>query len=965
MKKLLYLFLLLPSVVFAQIQVSDITYEVPRDDYSRKGFMKIGEEEYFIEQGEVGTKVSQVLADSLVFLHELRFRPGDSQLNTTVFDDVNSNSRLIYDGPLLYEVYYDYIYVVNVLTAELEEVVNLESLGLTLQSRFFFGDNYFFFRTFATNYVRVDRTTGLVDELANSGLVVEDTQYWISADSTRLLYRDLSANEVFEHPFEFSKIGLLRQVDYDTSTLLMIEDAADVHRLRDDATIETVTCPLPANSTLGYISDDRLAYIADTGSDFILTVVDRADCSVQFTENYLYEPGTGGLQISGFEELFGEYFMMGYPSGWTGSGQFYMYDLANDSVAALDIVMDYAFPKRAVRYGDDFYFYGLIDLHTNGRWSEIYHLDLTSFETQRISPHELFQCRNIVMGEPQTDRELNLYYATAETSSLMQANEFADLDTIAIFDLLKNRGLPYSIYGSIWVENKYFFSTSDAIYVTENDETTKVFNLDKNAIRHSAHQKLGDHVFLLKGFPDDFCEAYKINTGDLTVQRISLPDVNRLFYERAKTDKTIVNLGSVSSQASPLGFFDLESEDFIGFEDLGLPSGQANFISNNIVLYVATPASAKMWYLVNVDTREVVEVALDEVTFPDVFPDGQGGFYLNDFDVSGDRTVFAYLDATGSITELYDGFNYESFREGDRFEGRVKSVALDGPEETIFISVRDGEVKQKRIFDNGRLYYQSFPWFESDRRSFVEMSMGTSYDTYTFTFESEPQKITPVSREDRLVLAISEETFAVLVYQDDENVLSFEYYDYETGEIDPAFEIPSNRFSAIELAPVELLDGKYLLSLHDGQQGAEPWILDVNAREVVLLADINEGIASSDIRDFTTNPRSKEVYFSARKTAGDRQLFKLDRLLTAVAEYDEQDVANLQIAPVPADTDIRLFTDISNVSIFTMDGKVMAEHQDYKSGTSISIEYLPTGTYILLAQYADGSSQAGKVVIAR
>ena len=55
MKKLFFLFFLFPVIVFSQIQVSDIEYQLPRDDYPRKGFMKVGEEEYFIEQGIEGT----------------------------------------------------------------------------------------------------------------------------------------------------------------------------------------------------------------------------------------------------------------------------------------------------------------------------------------------------------------------------------------------------------------------------------------------------------------------------------------------------------------------------------------------------------------------------------------------------------------------------------------------------------------------------------------------------------------------------------------------------------------------------------------------------------------------------------------------------------------------------------------------------------------------------------------------
>jgi ELWxxDGT repeat protein len=965
MKKVFFLAFLLPVILFSQIQVSDIDYQLPRDDYGRKGFMKVGEEEYFIEQGLEGTRVSQVKNDQLEFLHEMNYRPSDSQLNFYAYSFEKSNSGLIYEGSILYEIYWDYIYMIDVVSGELQEVIDLHPYDVRIQQRFYYGENYFYFMALGNGWngnVRIDRNTGLLDKLVNGGIVVASNQYWVSDDNGTLKYYDLESNQSLEHPFQFSNIEYIRKHDSDSNSRLIIKDEDGIHLLRDNHTIQTLSCNLPSNSQLSYVSDTRLAYTTHTGTELIFSVIDLENC----TEVYTMEFTTNAESISIYtdEQLFDEYFIFGFPNDWQGDGYFYLFDIAANDAAFIDIPIDIPYLDRAVRYGNSLYFLTSNHLHYIGSLLELYRLDLSNYQTERISEQDIYDTGPIVIGESQNDMELNVYYGIEGTASLLQIdNEEQSLEEIESFNLFKNHGIHHNIYADLWVDNKYFFSTSEAIFVMQDDVTTKLLDIGPNVHGSSAYRQKGDFVYVLTGL-DGAHYALKINIKDLSYSKLLLPGVEYLYYKRATSDNAIVNLSHNFTNGGSTGFFDLDYEEFITFEDMGLAQGSPGHLSGNNVLYRTTASSGGDWFLINTVTREVILTEIQSGTYPDPYPDGGGGFYLDDWTYA-DIVSFMHLDSDGELTEIYENFDHSVFYSGDKFDGQVKSLAFDGPDEMIIVSTKEGEERQKTIIDNGLLYYQNFFWYESDQVSFLEIYNGDSYDTYTFTFESNPENITPSGREDRLVSVLEETSYAILVYKNDQHVLSFERYDYASGNTEQLSELQSVRNSSIDSHPLKISGSKYLISLDDAIHGLEPWIFDIVTGEVQILKDIRQGIGSSNAKDYTIDPLSEEVYFTAIKTEGERQLFKLDQLLISTEELNEVTASDLHIYPIPASTHIYLGKDFENVFIMSIDGKIVSQIGPYVKDSKIAVEGLLDGLYLIQAQSKHNQVEVGKFIIQR
>ena len=126
---------------------------------------------------------------------------------------------------------------------------------------------------------------------------------------------------------------------------------------------------------------------------------------------------------------------------------------------------------------------------------------------------------------------------------------------------------------------------------------------------------------------------------------------------------------------------------------------------------------------------------------------------------------------------------------------------------------------------------------------------------------------------------------------------------------------------------------------------------------------MNPGNASSSITDFTKDKLSDEVYFSALKSQGDRQLFKLDKSLSSTHLHSETSNAKLKVFPVPSNKYIRLDTNFKNISIMTINGQLVSKLGPYIAGEQIPIVYLDDGIYLLYALSHDNQITVGKFII--
>ena len=232
----------------AQIQVSNAETNSPIDYYPRKGFMKVDGEEYFIEQGNSGTKVSLVKDGELEFMHELNYRPSKSNFFSFLnHDNKSSNSGLTYERSTLYEFYPDHICLVDIKTGELVESIDLDLLGFKLTGNFDFkiGQNYYLISFPDAPFVmpfRIDRHTKTVDYLEGDGIITDDHIFWISELKSNILYHDLETNLAGQTSAEYSNISQIQSQHTDLETTLFIRDDNGIHLQKGIDVYKSLDC---------------------------------------------------------------------------------------------------------------------------------------------------------------------------------------------------------------------------------------------------------------------------------------------------------------------------------------------------------------------------------------------------------------------------------------------------------------------------------------------------------------------------------------------------------------------------------------------------------------------------------------------------------------------------------------------------------------------------------------------------
>ena len=957
MKKVIFAFLLLPIFLSGQIQVSDIKYDLPRDDHYRKGFMKIGQKEYFIEQGQESTKVSLVDGNELNFIHELKFRPTDSYDNFNLTSYKNSNSGLIYEGSTLYELYRDYIYLVDIESGQQKEVIDLKPYQLSMQSDFKLGDNFFYFRALGINgwsgHVRLDRTTGLIDTITSNGVLADSILYTISANNDKLLVHNLETNQKFEYPYQFSNIAFIKEHASDKNTRLIIKDDNGIHLLKNNEIITTLSCTIPEISNFLYVSDNIIAYESNNGSELIFTVKELQNCTTAYTTTFSTNSLLTSLSIFDDKQLFDEYFIFGFPNDWQGDGLFFLYDIKNNSATQVDIPLDIPYLSESVRYEDNLYFLTSNNLHYIGSRPELYKLNLQTKKTERISRQEIYNTWDIVIGEFHADRQLNIFCRTEKTAYLDKIDDIEEeLKKIKEFDLNKNHGIYSGINEDLWVDNKYFFLTSNAIFVMVNDVTSKLTDINPNFLGFSAFKKKDDYVYVLTGIDnEDF--VFKINLNDLSVMKTLLSGIKIENSQRDVTENAIINYSESISYNNSVGYYDLDSEEFVSLASIGLPKVGIRSVSGNNILCREFSGNNKNWWIVNTKTREVTLTEVKQNTYPTPYPDDTGGFYMEGwrYDTSGDIS-FKYLNDQGKLSTIFENFNHPILYSGNKFDGKVKSLAYDGPDSMIIISTKDGQLRKKTIPDNGLLYYQSYFWYESDNISFVDIRNGPNYETYVFTFDSEPEKISQSGRTERLINVLEGIDYSILVYLKNQEYLTFEKYTYSTGTIEKIWTVNSRYASSILRGFIKIDDTKYLIDFNDQIYGSEPWIFDINTGDATLLKDIRQGFPSSNINDFTINTLNNDVYFSAVKTEGDRQLFKLKKEVVSTKDVSYQK-SDITLYPVPTNNYLILDNDFDHILITNVSGRIIYQIESYVKGDIIMVDKLPVGLYFLKAHQKD------------
>lgn len=933
-------FILICSVIsIGQVQVSHVENLMTDDEHPRKGFIKVDTIEYYIEQGLTGTKVWQIENGALHFLHELKLRPTDSKIDLLGGDTYENNSNLIYDGHTLFEFYHDYIYLVDFVKGEVLEIIDLRNYGYKFPSQFQFGKNFMYFHVGSSSLwrgtIRYDRNTKRLEVLKFSGSYFNSKLYDHNQDG--FIYLDLETNKTHQIKHNvYDKFGFL-DVDNDPNINFVFQDSFYVYRLLKDDSIDTLDCKIPRGNQILYYCNQRMIYGSVEDNMFNYYITDLNMCQVVFSESLQTSTENSYIRFEDTRNLYGEYILIRdyqIPSKAVN----YIYDIKSNKKTELIISGFPDFNYNSLKVNNNLYFASnnVINLHRD-RTADLYKLDLKTGLNTLLLKSDSLTPSNILLSDVGDRDYVNVCYQYEGGSSVFQIDENNEkIKEIYKNSALKNVGIFKYTITDLWVDDKYFIATSEAVFMISETISRKIVDLPKDIIRMSELYNKNDRLYLL-------CEkldtsfVLKINTFDLTYYKINLPTKFIMGEMKFIEDDLIVNYSSQTFRNATHGFFDLNSDQFISASNLNVQSGSIIDVSGANILYRLNQNNKL--HLFDPILGKLIPLDFVPNFALGVIPDTKGGFYLNV------NKKLCHLDSSGKLTILLDNFEYPYFKSGN-FTDKQQSFAFYNDKELVIVIVKNGEVRKKvRKIDSSFNHY-SFFWHESETISFFEFYVSNQRNLYYYSFDSEPRIVSVRYWNQNTLFVMQNKDHAVFAYRVNGFIYNFDKFDFKTLKVTSTLEF-SPGFSYMYKPTIQLNEKEYLISFDDGTHGTEPWVYNIETHSFTILADMRSGFLPSSPSDYHRHPKTGDIYFLATRSEGDRQLFKIKNDLTSTEHTHNQNAVDFSIYPVPSSNFLILDRNFKHVKVVGIKGNIILTMNNYNKGDGIDISNISNGLYFL------------------
>lgn len=959
---LLSIFFIFPFILNTQIQVSDIQFIKERIDHPRKGFIPFENKTYFIEQGKENTRISIVHKDSLELIHVVTDRPLDQDFNVysyASFNFTNSNSGLNYESNILFELYPSYIYAIDITTGQVDYIADLGNFDTKYKIDFFtknekiyfqgtYGelDAYFEYDPQSEDLIKIEISEN------KSTFRIGSTLHFYSSDSTQIISFDLETEAIdtlataIVGQFQMEYITLARE-----QQIIVKEDGSGSIYLIDNSLVfSEINCLNGTYPDDIYITSDFVFYSKE--DNYYSYVLDRHDCS-QISNYFSYEK----LYFRDSKELFDEYLLLSSYSDWSGTGKFVLYDIETETFSYLDLVSDQIYTDQAIRYDNKLYTIAADEIHYYGTFPEIIELNLENKQVNNIDNYEKWDLNYIVLGEYRPDEKLNIYY-NADLESTFKTYDHNDqvLHDLYIFDYLKNVGIDYQIFEHIWHDDKLFFYCSNGMHVMENGQSTKLIDVGTSEFSYitSGFIIRDNNLHFLMQL-DSAVHKITLDLADYSFEQKVIEGIDIIDYRKSKTENSLVNIPNNSTEENS-GYYDLRDETFKPFLPAAQRISEYSLSGNNVLLRTFDNS----WSIFNTVSETRINANISSGEYPEVFPDGNGGFFVVPWHNTTNYPEFTHLNGLGIHSTIVEDFVHLVYYDGERLDGPVKSLAFDTDNEVTIFSARNSEYYFNTFPAENMEYYNRFFWKQVDEFSILELPYEGKYNTYIFNFGEEQKNITPDGKMDRLLDAFIEDEKLVLLYQDKESYeLTFEDYDFssETMEVRQSLYIDRNYFSYNYM----ISDNNYILSLDDNVHGMEPWHYNSTTGELSLLKDIKEGFVGSLPREYMRAENASDIYFTAMNNKNERQLFKLDKTL------DIQEIAiisiPLVISPSPTEGVIRINRNLKNIKVFNTHGQVVLTLDHYNKQAEINLMDLTDGIYYIAAKSENNEYCEGKFIL--
>jgi ELWxxDGT repeat protein len=184
--------------------------------------------------------------------------------------------------------------------------------------------------------------------------------------------------------------------------------------------------------------------------------------------------------------------------------------------------------------------------------------------------------------------------------------------------------------------------------------------------------------------------------------------------------------------------------------------------------------------------------------------------------------------------------------------------------------------------------------------------------------------------------------------------MNFNVIDVETKKVSLLKDINPGSANSDLFKNTKMHNGVLYFQANDGSHGNELWRTDGTEKGTYLIEDLNPGIANA-------NPTYCEIigddfYFSAVVSGKGRELYSYStKLSNSTIEKNEND--DLRISPNPFEDylTIKGSAALSEISIYTIDGKLIITFFEVKDNQVYGLHTLNPGAYLII-----GKDDAGK-----
>lgn len=973
MTRLILLLFFIPFFGFGQEQVSHLNVHgvyvnTPID--LDLGFMKIGDVQYMLEERDslVISKYSNGSFIKDTVIPNFKFKTRQQAIIP------RNRSNFIVQDTLYYRIFDDGFQVVDVANGLVVKEVDLALEGIERTLPIHLSGQAYYFDSFSREsglqkyFLDLTASTLTPFEYPESNTRIHrgDVVYMVRGKKVLAFYPQSNTEVLI---YESSNgIYTLDYSDHDEAAVIVDNDG-NILRVDNDLMVETVDCALidPIEARFIYFNGHKaivgVEYYNDLYFQDSITVVDLNTCSVDMSfitdpmsvspnlnQKVLPETSTSAYSLVGY---------LGYNAfGLNNNGAYFVIDHQRNRHTQ---IRDIHGVQNYTPFLKDDFLYMIGNRNSHNRTDQ--HLIVTDLEQNTY--HQLFpQSSNdpsfATMGFYEVDGLVCAFNKKDEDVGIYRFelgnNTFERLQSL---DFGFNLGVEY-VHNVVKQDDRIYFSNNSGIYsLREDDQTEHFFDEPNDLFPTSSNNTLltqaGDKIVAATFFDDNPC-FYIFEPGiSGAVDTIC----SFLLASSGIVAGPYIFL-NVSNAQDVLNYFDTRSQEVQSF--VGLPSltGADFVVGDQKILYIHQGFGSNAAYLINQEINEFEKLDIWLTNGVKIAAGYDDSFYLIENLTAITHSKIRLLRPNGSLETIYEGegvYTGYSVQLSDnkttimRFEtsdDKVLLVANDLETTDIRkVSQEDGTARFKDILSTGH----GKVLFES------EDDLAHYYWLYT---PFEPLVEIYRAKEPILYFSDFSDSVATLFVHDVSSektqLVHFNHFT-DTAQL-TSVEAPQTMGYVRDWASIG--NDQFLFSAYGVGTGNELWKLDVENEELVLFNDFYPGANSSFPDHFT--PLDGWVYFVMRSVDNAKQWYRLGSGDPNRVEELVGQTVGIKVYPSPTEHFISLDIDLTELSVYDVNGRLIHQERGYSHGNIIDVSFLKAGHYWIMGVDKELKRAVGKFV---